>query len=135
MALTKEERDELATLEQEDTDRRKEEEDAAKRQHLDALRMSKRLSAKYGKPGHDFVVCETTLGVNIAIRRPQDVEVDEIDEASEREDLEKLAQSVAIEPAGPEVARLMSEHHGLVGGIVGSAMKLLKSLRAEEAKK
>lgn len=135
MALTKEEREELAALEQEDSDRRKADEDDAKRQHLDALRMSKRLAAKFGKPGHDFVVCETTLGVNIAIRRPTDVEVDEIDASSERPELEKLAQSVALEPPGPEVARLMSEHHGLVGGLVNSAMGLLKSLRAEEAKK
>jgi hypothetical protein len=132
--LSKEELDELALLEKEDKDRRAEEAKSAKRQHLDALRMSKRLSAKHGTPGLDFVVLETRVG-NIAVRRPIDVEIDAIDESSDRAALETFAAMVVLEPAGPSFAKLMADHHGVVGAVVSQATKLLRALREEEGKK
>lgn len=132
--LTPEEKAELAALEQEEKDRQASEQDAQQRQHLEALRLSKRLAAKHGKPGLDFVVLETKLG-NIAIKRPVDVQIDSIDESTDRADLEKFCSAIVIEPAASDLTRLMAEHHGLVGALVKSSLGMLKVVREEEAKK
>ena len=132
--LTPEELAELESLETEEKERLDEEATAAKRQHLEALRMSKRLASKHGKPGHDFVVLETKVG-NIAIRRPVDVEIDNLNDDSERDDLEKLATSIVIEPTVPELQKHMADQAGLATAIFRHSIKLLKVLREEEAKK
>jgi hypothetical protein len=133
-ALTKEELAELDALESEVATRAAAEATEAKRQHLEALRSSKRLAAKHGAPGKDFVVFETTVG-NIAIRRPVDVEVDVIDASSERVDVEKFAAAVTLEPPAAELQALMAKHPGVATLILAKSMDLLKLLRAEEAKK
>ena len=132
--LTAEELAELAELEKEDADRKASDEAAAKRQHLEALRLSKKLGATRGKPGLDFMVLETKIG-NIAIRRPVDVEIDTIDDGADREAIENLAASIVIEPSSEAVKALMGEHHGLGGAIVTASMQMLRVLREEEAKK
>lgn len=132
--LTPEELAELASLEAEEAKRLEADVLGARRQHLEALRMSKRLAAKYGVPGRDFVVLETTLG-NIAVRRPIDVEIDGIDEATERPDLEKFAAAIVIEPDALELQKLMAEHHGLVGALVTHSSRMLKVTREAEVKK
>lgn len=132
--LTKEELAELALLEKEESDRLADEEHAAQRQHLEALRLSKRLAAKHGVPGRDFIVLETTLG-NIAIRRPVDVEIDNISEGSDRAVLENFACAIVLEPSAIDLQRLMSEHHGLVGAVVSQSSAMLRVVRGEEAKK
>jgi len=132
--LTKEELAEIESLEREDAARRKEEATAAKRQHLEALRLTKKLGASKGRPGLDFVVVETRVG-NIALRRPIDIEIDKISDASERPDLESLAMSIVLDPTPAELQVLMSQHHGLVGALISEATRLLKVLREEESKK
>lgn len=132
--LTKEELAELAALEKEEADRLAAEAAAEKRQHLDALRLAKKLSAKHGRPGHDFLVLETRLG-NVAVRRPVDVEIDTIGEDADRSVLENYVAAIVLEPTPDEIRRLMAEHHGLCGAIVNASNRLLKALREEEAKK
>lgn len=134
--MTKEELEELATLEKEEKDRRDGDALAAKRQHLEALRLAKRLSAKNGVPGRDFVVLETTLG-NIAVRRPNEVELDTYDSEAEdhRAQNEQLAASVVLEPAATDVQRFMAQNPGLAGAIVRHSVDLVKVLREEEGKK
>jgi hypothetical protein len=132
--LTKEELAELEALEKEEADRLKAAAVAAKRQHLEALRLSKRMALKHGTPGRDFVVLETIIG-NIALRRPLDVEIDGITPASERPDLEKFAAAVVVEPATAELQQHMAAHPGLCTAILKHASDLLKVLREEEAKK
>jgi hypothetical protein len=132
--LTKEELEEVAALEKEASERAAADAAAAKRQHLEALRLTKRLAPKYGEHGKDFLVFETTVG-NFAIRRPVDVEVDGITEGSERADLEKFAASIVLEPPAAELQTLMAKHVSVVGVVVNQSFKLTKLLREEEAKK
>lgn len=132
--LTDEELKELKALEEEEKKRAEEESVTAKRQHLEALRLSKKLSAKHGVPGRDFLVLETKLG-NIAIRRPVDVEIDEMDEDATREQVEKLALSIVIEPKQDQVQAWMAEYHSLGSNIVLQATKMLKVMREEASKK
>ena len=136
MKLTDEEHAELEALEKEEKDRLAAEVLAAKRQHLDALRMSKRLSAKHGKPGHDFIVLETKVG-NVAVRRPNEVELDsyESDAEDTRAQNEQFAASVVIEPPADDVRALMAANPGLAGPLVMHAVGLVKVMREEEAKK
>jgi hypothetical protein len=135
MSLTREEQEELAALEREERERVEAEAVEAKRQHLEALRTSKRLAAKHGKPGHDFVVVETKVG-NFAIRRPVDVEVDGLLEApDDRGNQEKYACSILLEPTAAEAQALMAQQPGLVGAICAKSLDLAKVTRAEEAKK
>lgn len=134
MKLTAQELEELAALEEENASRLEEEADNAKRQHLDALRMAKKLSAKHGVPGRDFLVLETKLG-NIAIRRPIDVEVDTMDENADREKLEAFALPLVIEPKREEVQAMMAQHPSLTGALVMHASKMLKVVREEDSKK
>lgn len=133
--LTDEERAELAALEKEEADRLEAEAAAEARQHLEALRLSKKLASKHGRPGHDFVVLETKLG-NIAIRRPVDVEVDTIGESDDdRAALEKFAQAIVLEPNADGLAALMAQHPGVLGAVVGAALGLCKVAREDDAKK
>lgn len=134
MQLTKEELAELEALEGEEEARQEAAAIAAKRQHLDAMRLRKKLAAKHGTHGRDFMVIETVLG-NFAMRRAQDVEVDNIDGGSDRSDLEKLAMAITLEPSAIELQKLMAEHHGLVGTLVSESSKMLKVLREEETRK
>jgi len=133
--LTKEELAELAALEEEEKERARAEASAAKRQHLEALRLQKKLAAKHGVPGRDFLVIETVVG-NIAFRRPIDVEIDSLAEKTDdREEVEKFACAVAITPTADELRALMASHHGLAGAIVTHSTKMLRVVREEDAKK
>lgn len=137
MKLTEEEARELADLENEEKVRLAEEADAVKRQHLDALRMSKRLAAKNGRPGHDFQVLETKVG-NIAVRRPKDVEIDAFSENEDdrsRGDIEKFAAAVTLEPPPLELLALFAENPGLAPAILHTVIDLAKVTREESAKK
>lgn len=134
MSLTKEELDELAQLEKEDQERKAALASEAQRQHLEALRLSKRLRSKYGEPGRGFLVLETVVG-NIAIRKPLDIEIDPIDENSGREALETYALAITVEPSADEIRKLLAENPGLLGAIVNNSQKLLKVEREAEAKK
>lgn len=134
--LTKEELEELAALEKEDRDRRDAEAVAAKRQHLEAMRMAKRLGAKHGVPGRDFVILETVVG-NIAVRRPNEVELDTYDNEADdtRAQNESFASAVAIEPTGDAVRVLFAANPGLANTMGLHSMQLVKVLREEESKK
>lgn len=134
--LTKEEREELEALEREEQDRIDAEKVSAKRQHLDALRLSKRLAPKHGTPGRDFVVLETTVG-NIAIRRPLDVELDTTGDSDEDERAknEKLSRAITLHPSTEELDKLLATQPALAYAIGAQSMRLCKVLREEEAKK
>lgn len=136
MKLTEEEARELADLENEEKARLAEEAEAEKRQHLDALRLSKKLAAKNGRPGHDFKVLETKVG-NIAVRRPKDVEIDSFGENEDRSrgDIEKFAAAVTLEPPQLELLALFAENPGLAPAILGVVIDLAKVTREESAKK
>lgn len=135
-AMTKEELAELEQLEREEQDRLDAEKVSAKRQHLEAMRLSKRLAQKHGTPGRDFVVLETTVG-NIAIRRPVDVELDTTGESEEdeRSKNEKLARAITLHPASEELDKLLATQPALAYAIGAQSMRLCKVLRAEEEKK
>lgn len=134
--LTKEELDELQALEGEEEKRVAAEAVAAKRQHLDALRLSKRLAAKHGKPGTDFLVLETRVG-NIAIRRPVDVEIDggALKDEATREEEENYAAAITLEPPPDVIRKHMAEHHMLAKAIVVQSTRLIRVMREEQQKK
>lgn len=135
MALTKEEADELAELEADEKKRKLALADETKKQHLEALRMAKRLAAKHGVVGRDYIVLETTVG-NIAIRRPLDVEIDVLlENTDDRGTQEKFATAIVVEPTSAEMQPLMAMHSGLVGAIVTRSLAMLKVVREEEVKK
>lgn len=132
--LTHEERKELADLERDEQARVDAVAQAAKRQHLEALRLSKRLASKHGEPGKDFLILETRVG-NIAIRRPKDVELDAVPENSSREDDETFAAALVIEPTQIEFQKLMAEHPSLASVVAHQSLRLIRVMREEEAKK
>jgi hypothetical protein len=132
--VTEEEKAEIKALEAEEAERVKALKAAEAQRHLEALRLVKKLRGSHGEPGLDFVVLETRIGV-IAIKRPVDVEIDSIGEDRDRADLEKFAAALVIHPSSQEVIKLMSQHHGLVGGIVKAAFDMLKVVREEEGKR
>lgn len=135
MDLTPEERAELVTLEKDETDRRKSMQAARQRQHLEALRMSKRLAAKHGTPGVDFLVAETVLG-NVAIRRPTDLEVDaDHGDLALRENLEKFLLPLILEPPQADVQKMFADNPFIVTGLAGILTKLQAGMIEEDAKK
>jgi hypothetical protein len=134
MSLTKEELAELSELESEDKKRKAALEEAAQRQHLEALRMSKRLAAKHGEPGRAFVVLETTVG-NFAVRAPKDVEIDTFKDSDSRDETEKFAMAVLIEPTGADAQPLFADHPALASVISLRSVELCKVERAAEVKK
>ncbi|GEM_PF-1604695 len=137
MKLTPEELEELKALEAEEKQRLEEEKAASLRQHLEALRTSKRLSSKLGRPGHDFVVLETKVG-NFVVRKPKDVDLDALSSDApegDRAQLETLAVNVVVEPDEITLRKLMAENPGLAPAITTAAVKLAKVTLEEEAKK
>lgn len=135
MDLTREELAELAALEAEDEERRKVARAAAQRQHLEALRMVKRLAQKHGTPGIDFAICESVIG-NVAVRRPTDLEVDaDHGDLEQRGVLERFVLDLVLEPTREEVQRLFVQHAGLVAALAGVIAKLQKAVREEDVKK
>jgi hypothetical protein len=137
MALTKEEAAELAALEADEKTAASLAADAAARQHLEALKARKRLKAKYGEHGRDFLVLETTIGVNVAIRRPLEVEIDAVaeDGADDRGPQESYVKAITIEPPPDEIARLLATWPGLTNAIIPKSFDLIGRLRQEEGKK
>lgn len=135
--LSAEELAELKALEQEEKDRLDEVALAAQRQHLEALRLVKKLrtAGKNGEPGSGFVVIETRVG-NVAVRRPTDVEIDSFaEEESSRGSLEAFAQCIVLEPPAADLKVLMADNPGLATAVMNAGVGLVKVLREEEAKK
>lgn len=131
--LTPEELAEIAELEREDDERRSAERTAAKRQHLEALRLQKRLAQNHGTPGIDFAILESVVG-NVAIRRPTDLEMD-AERGTERGDLERYMLELALAPPPDELRAMFAEHAGLVVDLSEVLKVLQTAQRAEEAKK
>ncbi len=135
MSLSKEELEELAALEAEETKRREDEVTEAKRQHLAALRMQKRLEAAHGKPGLDFVVVETRVG-NFAMRRPQDVELEMLtDKKDDPAAHEEFCGMLSIEPSSSEVKATIGKYVGLPNALIPAIMSMVDMARSEEVKK
>lgn len=137
MALTEQELAELAELESDVATEKAAAKDAAQRQRLDALRMRKRLAKKTeGVHGTDFIVIETTTGLNIGLRRPVDVEVDAFHEGEDdRATLEKFLLELVLEPTKEEVATHFAKFCGLATTIPQHVNGMLGRVREEEAKK
>lgn len=138
MALTKEELEELAALEKEEHETASAKADVIARQRLEAKRMRKRLATKHGEHGKGFAVVELDTGLNIAIRRPLDVDVDGLDEAKEGEEragLENFVLALVLEPSKEDVQKCFSEYCGVVTALATFAKRMTGSAREEEAKK
>lgn len=135
MALTAEEKAELAQLEQKAKDEAAAAAEQQQRMHLDAMRMRQRLSTKDKVHGRDFAIVETRIG-NFAIRKPTDTEIDTLGESpDQRAAQEKFAIQVTTEPTTDEMRKLFLEHPGLVGPLCSAAIELASVKRAEDAKK
>jgi hypothetical protein len=139
MPLSKEELAELAELEKEEHKAAADAADALARQRLDAKRMRKRLAAKHGKHGLDFAVVELDMGMNIALRRPIDVDIDALDskeaEGQERAYLEKFVLGLVLEPSQDDVRKCFAEYCGAVMALANFAKRMTGGAREEEAKK
>jgi hypothetical protein len=139
MALSKEELAELAELEKEEQTQFVAEADALARQRLEAKRMRKRLAPKHGKHGLDFAVVELDTGMNIALRRPLDVDIDTLSdekaEGQERAFLENFVIGLLIEPSKEDVQKCFSDYCGVVTALAEFAKRMTGSARAEDAKK
>lgn len=135
MALSKEELEELKKLEDEVDAERSADEEAEKRQHLDALRMRKKFATKHGKHGRDFAVLETDVGVNIAIRQPTEMESEMVAERNDAEAHEAFAKAITVSPTGDELTQLIVKYPGIRTAIIKSGFDLLGGLRDEKAKK
>ncbi|MBX3205113.1 MAG: hypothetical protein KF764_08585 [Labilithrix sp.] len=136
--MTKEELDELQALEEGIEKDAAAAEIAAQRQRLEALRMRKRLGAKHGVHGRDFVVLETSAGVNVAIRRPNDVELDAFEVAKEKEPraaLESFLSSIVLEPSKEDVQAMLASYPTMGAAFAPAINTLMGSVREEEAKK
>ncbi|AKV03193.1 hypothetical protein AKJ09_09856 [Labilithrix luteola] len=135
MELTKEELAELIELEKDVDAEAKAAADAAKRQHLEALRARKR-NSKLGEYGKDFTVVETTHAGNFVIRRPSDVALDVIEgNSDDRAEQEQFVLAVLVEPDATTAQRLMSEDPGVCNAVIPAAFRLLSSVREAESKK
>lgn len=133
--FTKEDLAELALLESEVSDEAAADELAAKRQHLDALRMRKRHTKGDKKHGRDFAVIETKIG-NFTIRKPQDVEIDKLLETpDDRAAQEAFVTAVTLEPSTAELQALFPANPGLANAVCPVALDLVRIVRSEETKK
>lgn len=133
--LTKEELAELAELEAAEASRQADEAGEAKRQHLQALRTSKRLAATHGAPGLDFVVVETRVG-NFALRKPNDVEIDLIaTKADDSAACEEFCAALAVEPASAEVKATIGKYPNLPNTLIPAIMSMIDMARKDEVKK
>ncbi len=138
MALTPEELAELEALEKEERKAADTRADAALRQRLEAKRMRKRLAGKHGEHGLDYVVIETTTGLNVALRRPHDVEVDALEDAKDDEKraaMEKFITALVLEPTQAEVQEHLAKFCGLAGTFAPAVNTMMGRVREEEAKK
>lgn len=135
MALSQEELAELKQLEAEEAAEAKADADAADKQHLEALRMRKQLGAKLGKHGRDFVVLETDVGVNVAVRQPTEMETDIASEKNNAEGHEAFAKAVTVTPQGDELTRLIVKWPGIRTAIIKAGFELMGGVREERAKK
>lgn len=139
MALSQAEKDELAELEKEEQKQASADADALARQRLEAKRMRKRLAPKHGKHGLDFVVVELDVGLNIALRRPLDVDIDGLDakeaEGQERAYLEKFVLGLVLEPSQDDVRKCFADYCGAALALANFAKKMTGGAREEDAKK
>lgn len=138
MALTNEELAELAELEREEKAATEAAQDAILRQRLEAKRTRKRLAAKHGLHGRDFVVLETTAGINFAFRRPMDVELDALDEHAEGEErsaLERFLLAIALEPSKEILGRALADYPGIGPSFAPAIRSMTGRVREEEEKK
>lgn len=139
MALTQAEKDELAAFEKAEREDALADADAIARQSLEAKRMRKRLAPKYGKHALGFVVVELTTGMNIALRRPLDVDASVLEDVKEGEDnrgaIEKYLLGLLIEPSIEDVRKCFAEYPGVVVALGDFVKPMLGGARSEEAKK
>jgi len=133
--LTDEEKKELAALEEEVEVEAEADADASVRQHLEAMRLRKKYTAKGQKHGTDFGVIETKIG-NFVIRKPKDTEIDTLLETPEdRAANENFVAALMLEPTAAEVQMLFPDNPGLIGAVSAVALELAKVTRAAEVKK
>lgn len=135
MALSAEEKEELALLEKEAKDERAAEAEAAEVRRLAALRLRKKYTTKDRKHGRDFGVVETKVG-NFVIKKPLDTEIDPLLETpDDRGAQEKFVCLLLEEPPPEAVKPMFANEPGLANAIIGVALELAKVTVAETAKK
>lgn len=141
--LTPEELEELSALEAEAKEEADKAAEDAKRAHLEALRLRKRIAStgRFGTHGDGFVVLETTVG-NFAIRRPLGAEVDLLTETIADEDpasylkrQEAFVLDIVIEPTEQRLKEVLVTYSNLVNLIIPAALGLLGKLREQTGKK
>lgn len=138
MPLSKEEKDELAALEKEEREQAAADADAVARQSLEAKRMRKRLAAKHGKHGLGFVVVELNTGMNVAMRRPLDVDASVLDDPKEGEHrtaLENYVLGLVLEPSQDDVRKCFAEYPGVVVSLADFTKGMTGRAREEDVKK
>lgn len=141
--MTPEELEELSALETEAKEEADKAAAEAKRAHLEALRLRKRITAtgRFGTHGDGFVVLETTAG-NFAIRRPLGAEVDLLTETIDDEEpaaylkrQEAFVLGIILEPTEQRLKELLVTYSNLVNLIIPAALGLLGKLREASGKK
>jgi hypothetical protein len=133
--FTPEELAEFAQLEADEKAAAEADAHAAKRMRLEAMRLRKALAAKHGRPGLDFQVVETTVGL-FAIRRALDVEVDAFESAEDgRQSIHNFVTKLALYPAPEQMQKALGDHQSVGPTLVKAATELLKIQRGEEGKK
>lgn len=138
MAFTPEEKKELAAYAAEDKAREEAEAEAIERQHLEAQRMRRTIAkAKGWKLGEDFVVLETDReNVNVAVRRPTELEVEALAAKAEDTDAhEEYVCALVVEPAADAFLLFKQKYPGVAGAVASASNELLGGVRAANAKK
>ena len=138
MALTPEEKKELAGYAEEDQARANVQAEADERQHLEAQRMRRSIAkAKGWKDGLDFVVLETDReNVNVAVRRPTQLEVEALSAKSEDTDAhEEYVCALVLEPEADDFLKFKVKYPGVGGAVAAASNQLMGGIRAANAKK
>jgi hypothetical protein len=135
VALSKEELDELAALEEEAKAEAAADKEADQRRHFEAMKLRKKYTTKDRKHGRDFGVVETKVGIFV-IKKPLDTELDPLLETPDDRGAQEKFVCQILEFPAPETVKLMfASEPQLAGAIAAVALDLAKVTVADNAKK
>ncbi len=137
MALTQEEKDQIAAFALEDKAAEEEASDRAERQHLAAQLLRRRIAKEKGQiHGEDFAVLEFDRGnMNVAIRCPTEVEATLLGPDSTPEQAENFVLAIVTHPSANEWLAYKNRFTGAEASVIHHAGELCAGVRKSNAKK
>lgn len=142
MALTEEEKAEIAAYAAEEAENDKADAERAERQHLEALRLRKRFEKEKGwKHEIDFLVLEANRGgadgggVNLVLRQPTEAECEMVEDTKDPAAWEAFTTAIVIHPPPAEFLPIKIKFPGVAGAVVRASNILVGQAKVANAKK